>query len=581
MRYRSPIVFFVLALAALLIYSNTFSYPFVFDDGMYIVGNRGVHALSNFWPPVGTRYLGYLSFAVNYSLGGVDTTGYHIVNTFIHVLNGILVYLLVTLTFKTPWMEGAGIGDKKDAAFALALISSVIFIVHPVQTQAVTYVTQRFASLATLFYLLSLVLYIRWRASGNGRWVYVLAVITTVSAQMTKEISFTLPFLIALYELMFFSGPCRKRFWYLIPFLLTLLVIPLSLLSPASGGLDLDVSENIREKQVQELVSLSPYQYFSTQLRVIVTYLRLLALPVKQTLDYDYPRIESFFAPEALISFFFLLSIAIAAVAVFLRARRIKEPFLAIISLGVFWFFITLSIESSVIPIQDVIFEHRLYLPSVGAFMAASAVIVYLLSYLKGKGAGFSVITMAVVALAMLSVPLGAASYKRNLAWKDELTLWKDTVEKSPGKTRPHNNLGDIYFRMGRMDEAIAEFEAAKNLKPDVKTFFNLGSAYYKKGRLEESIAELKTAIGLKPDFADAHYNLAAAYRAAGMMDGALAELEAAVRYKPDKWNAHYNLGLMYQSRGRVDDARREFATVIALKPDFAEARDSLRSLGR
>ncbi|MBI5642762.1 MAG: tetratricopeptide repeat protein [Deltaproteobacteria bacterium] len=582
---RRLIIYPFLAILAFLVYSNTFFSPFVFDDGMYITGNAEIRELSNFWPPSGTRYLGYLSFALNYRFGGLRVFGYHLINVIIHAINGLLVYGLVSSVFKTPWLEVAGLKDKGAIAFGAAFLSSAVFIAHPIETQAVTYTTQRFASLATLFYLLSIVLYLKWRSGEGGIRslpIYALALVSTISAQMTKEISFTLPFLIALYELTFFSGPYRKRLLCLVPFLLTLLIIPLTVLSQEGGpGTVNFVSESIREKQLLELSTLSPYEYFSTEMRVIVTYLRLLILPVDQNLDYGYPYFNSIFAPEAFASLLFLILVLSASFYVFIRARR-KDPFLALIPLGIFWFFITLSIESSVIPIRDVIFEHRLYLPSIGAITAFSAAAIYSLDRIKKA---FllkpSLTALAIVLAAVVATPLGSAAYLRNEVWRDDILLWKDVIKKSPLRARPHSNLGDVYYRKGRIDEAIDEFERAAAFNPDATALLNLGNAYFSKGLFADALAVYRASIEKKPASSDAHYNLALTYENLGMDGAAIIEFETAVMYKRDRWDAHYKLGLAYRRQGRVSEAREEFETALAIKPDLTQAYEGIKSLDR
>lgn len=580
---RNGFAYAALAVLSAVVYSSILPYPFVFDDGMYIAGNAGIRSLSNFWPPVGTRYFGYLSFALNYSVGGLDPKGYHAVNILIHAINSILVFKFVSLTFKTPLLDAAGLKDRDGAAFGTALIASVLFAIHPVQTQAVTYTTQRFASLSTLFFLLSLVLYASHRIGAErgskGYVKYALAFASAVAAQMTKEIAFTLPAIVVLYEIVFFSGGIRKRIVSVAPFLAIMLIIPLTLFSagalPYEAGTDIS---GLNRDILKDASALSRHDYLATEFRVIVTYLRLLVLPVNQNLDYEYTIYRSFLAPAVLSSFILLFAVFVASAWLLSRSKQNGRGIAALIPFGVLWFFITISVESSVIPLYtDVIFEHRLYLPSVGLFTAFGALVLYAHSRFKGVKATSLAIAVAIV----LAVPYGAAAYKRNLVWQDDLTLWTDVVRKSPGKTRAHNNLGDIYFRTGRYGEAIAEFEKARGLKPDVKTFFNLGSAYYKVGRYEEAEAELRTAIELKPEFADAHYNLASTLRALGRMDEAVSELEKTVSYQPDKWRARYNLGLAYQSAGRLDDARREFEAVISINPGFQEAYQGIEEVSR
>jgi hypothetical protein len=278
--YTSAVAFLLIAVTALAIYSNTFFSPFHFDDTGTIVENNKLRDLSNFWPPSGTRYIGFLSFALNYQVGGLEVLGYHLVNILIHIINGFLVWSLVTLTFKTPVMERSSANSK--LKYFIALTASLIFISHPVQTQAVTYIVQRFASLATFFYLLSLVLFVKWRISHRTIF-YPLSILCAVLAMKTKEISFTLPFIVLLYEIMFFGSFVnghmqrrRTRLLYLAPLVLTVLIIPLSLI-----GIDKPLGDVIGEfrEAAQETEEVPRGIYLLTQFRVIATYIRLLILP--------------------------------------------------------------------------------------------------------------------------------------------------------------------------------------------------------------------------------------------------------------------------------------------------------------
>ncbi|MEE9613971.1 MAG: hypothetical protein V3W31_03325, partial [Thermodesulfobacteriota bacterium] len=221
-----------------LVYSNALSGPFLVDDHIYILKNPEVRSLGNFLDISGTRYVAFLSFALNYAVGGYSPVGYHLVNVVIHVINGLLVWWLALLTFRSPALSGAG--EDTRLSYFIALGAALIFISHPVQTQAVTYITQRFASLATLFYLLSLALYVKWRLSPElkSRSVfYILSLVSAVLAMKTKEIAFTLPLVIVLYEFTFFGLSfnglrARARFLPLVPFLLTMAIIPLSIFGP-------------------------------------------------------------------------------------------------------------------------------------------------------------------------------------------------------------------------------------------------------------------------------------------------------------------------------------------------------------
>jgi Flp pilus assembly protein TadD len=459
-----------------------------------------------------------------------------------------------------------------------------------VHTQAVTYIVQRFASLATLFYLLSLVLYIKARlslvaagqgrspAKGQGLRVKTIllglgSLVSAVLAMKTKEISFTLPFVILLYEFMFFGykGLNLKRFLYLAPVLLTVLVLPLSLVS-----IDKPLGDIIGElrEATQETERIPREVYLLTQFRVIVTYIRLLFLPVNQNLDYHYPRYSSLFEPEVFLSFFFLLSFLGLAVYLFTRSRKTNNIYTLLASFGIFWFFITLSVESSVIPIRDVIFEHRLYLPSVGAVVAFCTIAFYLLVHRKPK---ISLLVATSLFLLVTASPLGVATYVRNSVWKDKVTLWEDVVRKSPGKPRGQYNLGLAYDDLGRTDEAIEKFRNAISINPNyAKAYNNLGVAYGKKGQNDKKIQALNIALKLEPDFAKAHNNLGNAYAREGRIDEAIEEYRVALRLKPDYANAYSNLGAVYASQGRIDEAIEEFLKALRLEPDFAEAHFNL-----
>ncbi|MEE9614478.1 MAG: tetratricopeptide repeat protein [Thermodesulfobacteriota bacterium] len=610
-KYAPLAAIFLITATALLIYSNALHGPFLVDDEMYVKENRTIRSLWKFLDISGTRYVAFLSFALNYKLGGLDVFGYHLVNVAIHVVNGLLVWWLVVLTFRTPALSKAG--EDRRLSYFIALGAALIFISHPVQTQAVTYITQRFASLATLFYLLSLVLYIKWRFSRRWR-LYAVSLLSAVLAMKTKEIAFTLPVIICLYELTFFGlsfngheQRTRSRFPPLVPFLLTMAIIPLELFGPElglwEGGYGVE-GKYLRELQLKDLETVPPYTYLLTQLRVVVTYLRLLVLPVGQRMDYDYPISHSFFEPGVLLSFLFLFSLFGFAFYLFLRSRKTNNGHGLLISFGALWFFVTLSVESSVVPIKHVIFEHRLYLPLAGLSIGFTAVLFYLLGT-AGRGRAAWALLLVIVAA------LSTAAHRRNEVWADELGFWTYEVGKSPGKSTAYNGLGVVYARTGRTDEAAELFgeairlnpkeviaynnlaridmdmgsldralkslEAALLARPDyVETYNNLGVVYYKQGRTGESIEAYREALKLDPALAEAHNNLGLAYERSGLKEEALGEYAEALRIRPAYPEARYNLGFVYYGQGRTDEAIEEYLAALELGHEEAELHNSL-----
>jgi len=565
---RSLAVLLLLSLLATLIYSNTFSIPFQFDDADNIVENPQVKDLANFFDLSGSRYVGFVSFALNYSVGGLQVFGYHLVNLFIHIANSFLVYSLVLLLFKAESHHSPLTTQDLQLTTApwIALATALLFVAHPIQTQAVTYIVQRFASLVTLFYLFTVVCYLKWRlASSEARsrflW-YGGAVLSTILAMKTKENSFTLPFMILLMEAVFFRPFTKKRWVALIPFLLTLPIIPLSHPGAIGEG---------EAGFAQGTAEISRSDYLFTQFRVIVTYIRLLFLPIQQNLDYDYPISHSILEPVVLLSFLFLLSLfALSLFLIFDSRLTTHNSQLRPMAFGVLWFFLTLSIESSIIPIQDVIFEHRLYLPSVGFFMALSVGLMMGRQWLQRQGIPAA---WGVIGLGAAVLVLSATTYQRNLVWHDAMTLWQDVVHKAPQKPRGHNNLGLAYQDKGMLEAAIQEFQIALRLRPNyVMARNNLGSAYVVQGRLEEATQEFQIALRLRPNFAEGHYNLGSASMTQGRLEEAIQEFQNALRLRPDYAKARNNLGTAFAMQGRLEEATREFQNALRHQPDYADA---------
>jgi tetratricopeptide (TPR) repeat protein len=537
----------LIAVLGIIAYSNSFHVPFVFDDEDSITGNPVIRDMGNFllngtgysYNP--RRFVGYLTFALNYEWGGLDVTGYHIVNLAIHIINALLVYGLMVLTFKTPMMKGSALAPRSGI---LAFFTAALFTVHPVQTEAVTYVVQRLASLAALFYSASLCLYIRFRliqeSSEGPVWrgyvLYGLSLVSAVMAMKTKEIAFTLPLIVVVYELIFFGvGDMRRRVLWALPLLATAAIIPLSMLNLGKplGEVLSDVS------QVTVLQSsLSRWEYLMTEFRVIVTYIRLLFLPVGQNLDYDYTVYQSLFDPQVAVSFLFLLGLFVLAIVLLRRAHRGGDASLRIISFGIVWFFVTLSVESSIIPIVDVIFEHRLYLPSVGFFMVLVPVVFLLMrkKTIKAMPAAAALFTVVIMTLA-------GATYARNMVWQSGISIWEDVVAKSPMNARGYNSLGTEFAKLKLYDKAMEE---------------------------------IQIAVRLQPDYIEAHNNLGVVYQALNMLDKAMGESEFAISRDPYFAKAYFNLAVIYYRMGRLDLAQKELMAGLSIKPDEEKARQLL-----
>jgi|WetSurMetagenome_2_1015567.scaffolds.fasta_scaffold00068_7 protein O-mannosyl-transferase len=586
---RPAVQIVCLFILGLLIYSNTFHSPFVFDDPDYILNNPVIKDFSYFSDPskidelpnrMGTikaqfrnRIVGHLSFWVNYSIHGLDVTCYHLVNLAIHLLNALLVYLLIILTFRTPFLsERTSIdpGFNADTGRLIAFLCALLFVAHPLQTQAVTYISQRFTVLATLFCLLSLILYIKARFSDKSphRYAYYfISLVSVILAMKTKEISFTFPLIITLYEFMFLEGNLKKRIACLLPFILTMSIIPLTLLYAGSSD---SLLKNISEVS-RETASISRMDYLFTQFSVINTYISLLFLPLFQNLDYDYPVYKSFFMPQVWLPFLFLVAILIFALYLYYRSRsETKFSWRSrLISFGILFFFITLSVESSVIPIRDVIFEHRVYLPSFGFFLCVVTGIIFIRERISEPLKRTIIPSMLLIALIF-----AGAAYARNLVWSSALSLYADVVEKSPVKARPYYNLGNYYHSAGDIRAAGREYMAAIKLDPKHPgAHNNLGVCYGILGRLDEAVREFKREIKLRPDFVDTHTNLGVTLCMQGKFDEAISEYLIALKLDPNNAGTHLGLGRCYFSGKEFSKAVAEFGTVLSLDPQNSEAR--------
>ncbi len=595
----------LILIVGFIAYSNSFTVPFLWDDVTF-TEEEVVKNLSRFFSSEGyaynpRRFVAYLTFALNYHFDGMNVVGYHAVNLAIHLMTACLVYVFVRITLRAPFFARTSPISESTIIF-IQLFAALLFVAHPIQTQAVTYLVQRLASLATFFFLAAVVSYVkarlvmvengeRLRVTGedetanaksavflSGRVIgwFSLALACSLLGMRTKEITATLPLVILLYEFSFFGvSERKKRLLFLAPILLTILVIPVSLALSGRplGELLSDVDQHTR---LQTLMPRSVY--LLTQCSVIATYLRLLLLPVNQNLDYDYPLFSTFLAPPVMVGF--LLICALLSLAVWLYRKSDSQPFTIhhspstghlyrLIAFGIFWFFITLLVESSIIPIVDVIFEHRLYLPTIGIFIACAAGGALLMQRLPSL---YTWITVAAIIIA-----LTGATTLRNRVWQTPISLWSDVTAKSPGKDRPHDNLGRALTEQGLMEEALVEFKNAVMINPgNSYAHYNLASTLDLLGRSNEAIPHFLRALELDPTLELAENNLAIAYLAINQIDEAIVHFRQAVKLNPAAPNFRNNLGDMLRAYGSLEEAIQHLQKAVELAPDYAKAQHNL-----
>ncbi|MBI2878013.1 MAG: tetratricopeptide repeat protein [Candidatus Tectomicrobia bacterium] len=575
----------VLPLLAILVvgtavYSNTFYASFHFDDYLSIVDNAVIRDGSDWgtlWSHNPSRFVLYLSLAWNYRLGGLEVFGYHLVNLFIHLGAGLLVYGLVRLILASPQ---AGPPVLARHARGIALFTALLFVGHPIQTQAVTYIVQRTESLAAFFYLLALVLYVKARQGAGEHGLptapralacYLGALGSALLGILTKEMVASLPAALFLYEICFLGrketgAKAPSRVWpflLLIPFLL-LVIIPW--LRSTGGELILPA----QPKAVPRWI------YLLTQFRVMGTYLRLLLFPTGQNLDYSYPVSHSFWESPTATAFLLLIFLGVLGIWLFRRWRAL--------SFCIFWYFVTLSVTSSIIPIDDLIFEHRLYLTTMGySFLLGQLIFWAIDAYSRRQAMGGPdplVRRIPVAVCAVLVVAYSLAAYQRNGVWQDEMTLWSDCIKKSPNKARPHNNLGMALNDLGRHEEAIGVLKKAISLESEhVEARNNLGIAYEKLGRYDEAMEIYRQALELKPNFAQAHGNLGMIYEKRGLPEKALVEYQKAISLDPNRSEFHNNLGNIYLLKKEYAKAQEEYQKALRLNAQDLTLRSNMAAL--
>jgi tetratricopeptide (TPR) repeat protein len=558
---RAPIFHaIIITIIGALVYANTLHAPFQFDDNAYINhGNlsikltdilnasaltKGADWGDTFTSGLLTRRFGFLTFMLNYKLHGLSVMGFHVVNILIHIVAAMLVYCLTTRCWYTPFMDSCFQGMEKYREIYsrwTAFFCASLFVAHPINTQAITYVVQRFASLATLLYLLALYAYLSSMLQQKRTLsvvLYGISLIAAILAMFTKEISFTLPLVMFLCDRLFLQRLLSRSLLALTPFLLTMIIIPFNLLQAKSllhsGGEGLPSS-------IDALAggeTLSRHDYFLTELRVVITYIRLLVFPIDQNLDYDYPVYTSVFAPPVFASFAVILLIALGALMLW-RASAVshgpRAGLYRLIAFGIFWFFITLSVESSFQPIENVIYEHRLYLPFFGFVLAVVSGVTIL--WHKIDAVLPRLARMVPVVGFLIVFMLACTASARNAIWRDSITLWEDVVNKSPNKARVLYNLGQSYQLVGRLNDAQKAWEKAIKADPNHSYSLNsLGNIAMLANDYPLAEQYYRRSLKVYPGNAETHYNLAMIYEQTNRVPESVLELELFLQKVPSEY---------------------------------------------
>ncbi len=550
-----------LSILIFLIYSNSFHCSWHFDDVPNITENPLLHMTKISWPSIKSaifsdrnnpampyRPVACLSFALNYYFGGLHVAGYHLVNILIHLISSVFLFLFIYRTLTLPTLRK----KYEPNAYFIALIAALLWAINPIQTQAITYIVQRMASFAAMFYIMAMYFYLKARTADTRAQKAPFFAICSVSfllALSSKENAAMLPLSLLLYEMLILQEDLthflRKNLLKLMALLGLVLCCGLVYLYIKSGSplSFLNGYENRPFTLGQRLL---------TEPRIILFYISLLFYPMPNRLNIAHDITVS---TSLLHPFSTLLSVLIIAgsIAGALLLSR-KRPF---ISFSILFFFLNHLIESSIFPLE-LIFEHRNYLPSMFLFVPVAMGFHYLLdTFATRKAMEFILFSFFILVL----IGFGHSTFMRNFTWKNEKSLWIDAVDKSPNLFRPHHNLGKYYQDHGLKKEATSEYQLALksplSITKDEKflTYYNMGKLYSDEKDYVTAKDFYSKSLALTSNFPDIYNNLAAIMALEGEYEQTVRLLRKSLSLNPFYAGAHYNIGVMLLKRRKSDQA--------------------------
>jgi protein O-mannosyl-transferase len=545
----------LLLLGGAVTYSNSLSGPFLLDDEYHIERNEDIQSFGNLRGMLGRgRPLDYLTLAFNYNISALNPKSYHAFNIFIHFLAALALFGLVGETLKTAPLKNRFGENASGFGFAIAFL----WMIHPLQTQAVNYIIQRSELLMGLLYLLTLFCMSRGaNARHSSKW-YSLAIASCAFGMTTKEVIVTAPMTALIYDRIFLSNTWKEVFkkrallhlglmstWMILAFILT----------------NLD-SATTAETAGFGYGKTSAFDYLLTQPTAILHYLKLAVWPHPLCFDYQWPVVRS--ASEFMLPLIIVASLLLATL--WAHFKRPRVSFLGI------WFFFILAPTSSVMPIADALAEHRMYL-SLAAIMTLlvlgghSFLVQFFEHPHKSKHSNSFFMRVVFV---LVALPLMAATYARNQDYQSAEFLWKDTAQKRPDNVRAHYNLATALTTNGKLNEAVTHFNRTIELDPKhVEAHRNLGSVLAAQGKIEEGIEHFRSALEIDPDHIWVRNNWAAALIHEERLEEAIKLYKEVVAINSEIAETHFALGSNLAKLGRYEEGLQHLKEVLRLDPNF------------
>lgn len=567
----------ILACMTAITYYPSLTYPFQFDDLANIVKYFNIRH-NTFWSLCfrSTRWISLWLNTIYYKIGQFDSYAYRFGNVVGHITTGMLLFAMLMIALhRLPKTTLFG----KYAAL-IATIATGLFLLHPVQTQTVSYVIQGqqegMAGLFMIAMVLCFLLLMSARSSGARLFFGFLLCIATTFACGTKEIAIVSPLLVIITDWFFVAQgnwqSLRKRLWLhgcLVVFVIGNYVYfykPHYFIDVLSFKIETqsNIGNIITHEPSQKITAWS---YFISQFKVILHYIGIFIWPFNISVDYDWKLAKSCFAPDCIIPFTLLVVLLLWLLG---RFRRNPQD---LIVFAFLWFFITILPRSSIIPSTELVADYKTYTGSVGIFLLCAAALVWLFLKIRTWWAqqvpsqsiertsfwcfcSWPIVTLVII----LFVPLCFVTYQRNKVWRSAEEFWLDIIHNAPGKARAYNNYGVSLTEKGSYHEAIPFFKKAIVMDrnyPDPCN--NLAVAYAAVNQIDQAIEAMKYGIQLQPLYPEGYNNLASFLMSKGDFEPAEKALRKALELRPHYGKAYFNLGRLYFAQGKQEEGLQYF----------------------
>ena len=575
---------FLIIILGFLVYGNSLQGKFLWDDEYLIKYNTYLRSFSNI-PKIFATDIGYgsgrqfgfyrplqmFTYVIDYSLYKLKEWGYHLTNLILHILVSICVYIFFNLLYKRP---------------RVSLVASLLYLVHPLNTAIVSYISGRADSMLILFMLLAFIFYVR-DINKPAIWSYSLILVSYALALLSKEASFIFPVLLLLYHYSFKKETDVKRFIAVVTMTLVYVLIRITLLA--------------------HIILTGPHTIGGTTTALqrlpgffaaMASYAGILLIPMNLRMGRGMMLFD-FFDPQVIAGMFILIALVWACL--YFKKKRGIEFF------GLMWFFITILPVSNIYPLNAYMAEHWLALPSIGIFLIAGDAIDRVYSKPRLK-------FLALLIIGVMIISYGCVTAKQNAYWKEPIAfharnlkfsknniksmtdlarqyeyvgkreeaieLYKRAIELDPAFPIPYNNLGYLYHNMGRDDDAIPLYEKAIESDPRYPDALNnLAVVYHTRGKYDEAIALYKRAIEANPNFEGVYCNLGVLYMSMGKNEEAMDAYKKAVAINPSFENTYYNMGVLYVQMGKPEEALEMYKKTLELNPEHPQANNNIATL--